>query len=424
MKILSVTTYDITGGAARAAYRLHQGLKLLGVDSRMLVQFKRSADPSVDGPSGIYADLLDGIRSRLDRMPLWRYRNRRPEFWSLQWLSNDIVRQINRINPDIVHFHWIGRGFVPITALPKLHCPLVWTLHDMWGFTGGCHYDFECGRWHDQCGSCPQLKSKNENDQSRRTWLTKERAWKNINIHIVTPSGWMTNCARTSSLFQRMPAQTIPYGINTEIFQPTHKETARAKLNLPKDRTLIIFGSDYRTSERRKGFHFLQPVLQSLANRGWKNSAIIGIFGPPAPSVTPDFGLKTFYLGRFSDEHKLSLVYSAGDIFLAPSIQDNLANTVVEALSCGTPCVAFNIGGMPDMIEHKTNGYLAKPFEIEDFSQGIEWILSDRGRHQSLCRNAREKILHGFTLELQAKAYLNLYTGLLKERSSLPGSQE
>jgi len=168
------------------------------------------------------------------------------------------------------------------------------------------------------------------------------------------------------------------------------------------------------TSDRRKGFHLLQPALQSLSKFGWHDRTELVVFGSSQPSNQADLGFKSHYFGKLGDDISLALVYAAADVFVAPSIQDNLPNTVMEAIACGTPCVGFNIGGMPDMIEHQQNGYLAKPYEIEDLAQGIAWVRENPERHQKLSRRAREKTEQEFTLELQARRYLSLFTEILK----------
>jgi glycosyltransferase involved in cell wall biosynthesis len=179
---------------------------------------------------------------------------------------------------------------------------------------------------------------------------------------------------------------------------------------LPQDKQLILFGSLKATGDKRKGFHLLQPALRDLSKSGWQDRLELVIFGASEPDNPPDFGLKAHYLGTFSDDLSLALVYSAADVFVLPSTQENLANTVMEAIACGTPCVAFNIGGMPDMIEHQKNGYLAQAYKNEDLAQGIAWVLENEERHQKLSHRACEKAQQEFTVEIQARRYLSIFT--------------
>jgi glycosyltransferase involved in cell wall biosynthesis len=180
-------------------------------------------------------------------------------------------------------------------------------------------------------------------------------------------------------------------------------------LNLPQDKQLILFGAMYPNSDCRKGFHLLRQALQSLNKSEWRDKAKLAIFGASQPKEPIDLGLESHYLGRLNDDISLAVVYAAADVFVAPSIQDNLPNTVMEAIACGTPCVAFDIGGMPDMIEHQHNGYLAQPFDSEDLAKGIVWVLENKERHQKLCDRARQKAEQEFTLEIQARRYESLY---------------
>ena len=415
MRVVLVNTFD-NGGASRAVYRVHQGLRSAGVDSRMLVRYNSQKDPLLDGPSGAVAKVSASLGSRLDALPLWIYPHRNPEVWSSQWRANDTVRKIRALKPDIVHMHWIGQGFLPIRAFPQWKCPLVWTMHDMWGMTGGCHYDMECSRWRQGCGCCPQLGSEIEDDWSRRAWRAKEQAWKNVPMTVICPSRWLADTVRSSPLFRDKPVHVIPNGLDISVFRPIPKEEARLAFNFSIERMLIVFGAVKSTTDSRKGFRYLESTLRILSERGWHNKAIVGIFGADKSVATKDFGFPTYYLGNISDERRIALLYSAADIFLAPSLQDNLPNTVMEALACGTPCAAFHVGGMPDMIDHKINGYLARPFDVEDLALGIEWVLADRKRHQLLCQSAREKVVRNFSLEASVTQYIRMYEQISEGR--------
>jgi glycosyltransferase involved in cell wall biosynthesis len=380
MKILLLSTQDMLGGAARASYRLHKGLQNIGINSQMLVQEKNSDDKTVLAPR---IRMFQGIaRSKLtfDALPLKFYRQRSENIFSLQWLPDRVIPKIAAINPDIINLHWISGAFVHIETLAKVKRPLLWTLHDMWAFTGGCHYSGDCDRYTQSCGTCPQLGSKKDWDLSRWVWKRKISAWKKLNLTIVTPSSWLAKCARASSLFQDLRIEVIPNGVDIQTYRPIERRVARKLLNLPEDKQLVLFGSLRATSDNRKGFHLLQPALQELSKSGWKDRLEVVIFGASQPEDPPDFGFQAHYVGTLNDDLSLSVVYSAADVFVLPSIEENLANTVMEAIACGTPCVAFNIGGMPDMIDHQKNGYLAQAYRIEDLAQGINWVLENQER--------------------------------------------
>lgn len=412
MKVLLVNSSDLEGGAARAAYRLHQGLQGIGVTSQMLTQTKLSSDKSVLAPKTRLEQGIARARLTLDALPLKLYPQRNQAILSLQWLPENISSQITQINPDIVNLHWINDAYVQIETLAKLKRPVVWSLHDMWAFTGGCHYSFECSRYIESCGSCPQLQSQQDWDVSRWTWQRKVKAWKNTNITIVALCEWMAKCARSSSLFQDLRIEIIPNGLDTQTYKPIDRQIARELLKLPQDKHLVLFGSISATSDKRKGFHLLQPALQSLCQSGWYDKLELVVFGATQPENPPDLGTRTHYLGTFRDDLSLALVYSAADVFVLPSTEENLANTVMEAIACGVPCVAFNIGGMPDMIEHQQNGYLTQPYQVEDLAQGIAWVLENEARHQNLAQRAREKVEQEFTQEQQSRRYQALFTEL------------
>ena len=413
MKVLQLSTSDINGGAARAAYRLHQGLQNMGVTSQMLVQSKSSNEESVAAPKTNLSEGIVKTRVTFDYLPLKLYPQRQGTTFSPQWLPDTVSSRVAQLAPDIINPHWINQGFVQIETLAKLQRPLVWTLHDMWAFTGGCHYSQDCDHYTATCGACPQLGSSKDWDLSRWIWQRKSKAWKHLNLTIVTPSQWLGKCASSSSLFKSLRVEIIPNGIDIELYKPIHRQVARELLKLPQDKQIILFGSLRATGDKRKGFHLLQPALQELSQSGWKDKLELVIFGASQPENPPELGFEAHYLGTLSDDLSLAIIYSAADVFVLPSTQENLPNTLMEALACGTPCVAFNIGGMPDMIEHKKNGYLAQPYKIEDLAQGIAWVLENKERHQKLSYHAREKVEQEFTLEIQASRYVSIFREIL-----------
>jgi glycosyltransferase involved in cell wall biosynthesis len=416
MKVCLLSKSDGRGGAYAAVYRLHQGLLETGIDSTLLVSDKTRDDYTVLSPANTLIKGWTKLIPAVDRLPLSFYSQRQRTPYSIQWLPDRLVSRVAQINPDIINLHWINAGFVQIETLAKFKQPLVWTAHDMWPFTGGCHYSGECNKYTQSCGHCPQLKSQQDGDISRWVWWRKAKAWKDINLTIVTPSRWLADCAKNSSLFQNLRVEVIANGLDIQRYKPLEKNLARNLLGLPQDKQLILFGAMTATGDRRKGFHLLLPALKKL-NQGQigQDRLELVVFGSSQPLEPPNFGFKTHYLGRLNDDISLALVYAAADIFVAPSTEDNLPNTVMEALACGIPCVAFKIGGMSDMIEHQQNGYLAHPYDIEDLSKGINWVLEDTQRYNQLCIHARQKVKREFTLELQAEKYLDLYSDILSK---------
>ena len=409
MNVLVVSNYDVKGGAARATYRLHKGLQSIGVDSQILVGYKFSDDKTVRLMPTKFGENFKSLRPKLNRLPLKLYPKLGQVIFSPQWVPDSLASEVAKINPDVINLHWVCEGYMQIETLAKFNKPMVWTLHDMWAFTGGCHYSESCERYIDACGACPQLHSTKDADISRWIWQRKAEAWKKLNLTLVSPSVWLAKCANSSSLFKDFRVEVIPYGIDIKTYKPINREWAREILNLPKDKQIVLFGIAGGTSNRWKGFNLLVSALQSLSKSGWNDRIELLVFGSSQPENDVELGFKAHYLGNLADDISLATVYAAADVFVAPSVYDNLPNTVMEAAACGIPSVAFNIGGMPDMIEHCSNGYLAKPYETEDLARGIAWVLEDPDRHEKLCHNARMKVEAKFTLAVLAREYQSLF---------------
>jgi len=414
IKPLLISSSDINGGAARAAYRLHRGLQSINVSSQMLVQNKESDDYTVIAPASKLSKGIGKLKPTLDALPLQLYPQRDRSVYSVQYLPDQLAAKVAQINPDVINLHWINFGYLQIETLAKFKKPIIWTLHDMWAFTGGCHYNGDCMNYVNSCGACPQLHSNTEKDLSRWVWRRKSKAWQDLNLTIVTPSHWLADCARKSSLFQNLRVEVIANGLDAQVYKPIDQAIARNLLNLSLDKKLVLFGAMNSTRNKRKGFHLLEPALQKLSEDEKLENVELVILDASRPSEVPNLGFPIHYLGRLNDDIALALLYSAVDVFLAPSVQDNLPNAVMESLACGTPCVAFDIGGMSDMIQHQQNGYLAKPFDVNDLAKGITWVLEDEERLKKLGSNSRDKVEQKFTLEIQANNYLSVYNYIYK----------
>jgi len=414
MKVLMLNTYDEWGGAARAAFRLNRGLQSMGISSHLLVQGKTSGAKDVTGANNFLTKIAYGIRTVLGTMPVRMYPNKPVNNFTPALMPDSIAGQVAEISPDIVHLHWLGAGFMRLETLKKIKHPLVWTLHDSWAFTGGCHMPHECVRYHKACGFCPVLGSRHEKDLSRWVWQRKFRAWHSLKLAVVTPSRWLADCARKSSLLRDMQIEVIPNGLDLSIFKPIDKRLARELLGLPQNKKFILFGGINSISDPNKGFQFLLPALRDLAGRGWHHDAELIIFGSTKPENTPSFPLKTNYFGRLQEEIKLSQLYSAADLFIAPSLQENLPYTIMEAMACGTPCVAFNQGGIPDLIEHRITGYLAQSFDAVDLAKGLDWLLQEDELRQEISLCCRRKVETMFALEKVAARYIEFYETILK----------
>ncbi|MBD2295927.1 glycosyltransferase family 4 protein [Anabaena sphaerica FACHB-251] len=416
MQPLILSFSDIEGGAARATYRLHQGLQSIGIKSQMLVQKKLTDDQAVSAPKNNFVRSLAGTRITLDVTPLKMYPRRNKALFSPQWLPDRVNRNVAKIAPNIINLHWINAGYIRIETIAQIKQPLVWTLQDMWAFTGGCHYSQECDRYTESCGACPQLDSNKNCDLSSWIWQRKAKAWKNLDLTIVTTSSWMSKCASSSSLFRNLPIEVIPTGLDTKVYKPINQKWAREVLQLPLDKQLILFGSLNATSDKRKGFHLLKEALQGLSSKKSLDNLELVVIGASHAEKSLDIGFKTHYLGTFHDDISLAMAYSAADVFVLPSTEDNLPNTIMEAMACATPCVGFNVGGIPDMITHEKNGYLVQAYNTQDLAQGIMWVLEDEERHHKLSYQAREKAEQEYALEIQASRYASLFSKILSSQ--------
>ncbi len=415
MKILIVNAIESKGGAARAAQRLYQGLRRQNVDARYLTDFRSSIDRDI---ISLWPYLTNGMAtffSLADKLPLLFYPRRQGIIFSPAVIPTRINGLIERLNPDLVHLHWIAHGSISIEQIAKIKRPIVWTLHDSWAFTGGCHLPFDCKRYQSACGCCPQLGSDDPADLSNRIWRRKENAFKELNLQIVAPSRWLARSAQTSSLFKDLDVSVIPNGIDTKLYQPMDLSSTRAKLNLPQNKKLVLFGAMGLSKDANKGLQFLKPILGHLVKQKMKDLEFV-IMGSRKSECDSDFGFPIHYLGTLKSESSIASLYGAVDATLLLSLQENLPYAVMESLSCGTPVVAFEIGGVPDMVDHQVNGYLAKPYEVEDIARGIAWVLEDKIRQEKLREQARKKCEDHFSLELQTQRYMKLYNQVLSKQ--------
>jgi glycosyltransferase involved in cell wall biosynthesis len=416
MKILHLNSSDIQGGAARAAYRIHKGLQGIGIDSKMLVQSKSGDDKTVIGPDNKVKRVLALLRPTLDYTFKNLFSGSSKTIFSPAWLPfSNILSQIDSISPDIVHLHWICGGMLRVEKLKQINKPIIWTLHDMWAFTGGCHYNAGCERFQQVCGNCPQLNRRGKNDLSRSVLRRKRKAWNGLDITVVTPSNWLAECAKKSSLFKGRRIEVIHNGLNLDLFKPINKTTVREIWDLPQDKKLILFGAMSATSDHRKGFDLLYEGLKQLAAK-WSDKAELVIFGASEPENPPDFGLPVHYLGRLQDDVSLALLYSAADVMVVPSRQEAFGQTASESLACGTPVVSFRVTGLIDIVDHKLNACLAKPFDTSYLAAGISWVISDQTRHKELCIKAREKAVACFDIEKVAGQYAELYGEIIDRK--------
>tara|TARA_Y100001001_G_scaffold121660_1_gene119778 strand:- start:6959 stop:8194 length:1236 start_codon:yes stop_codon:yes gene_type:complete len=406
MKVLHVNAFDHKGGAARAAYRLHESLLRAGLNSQMLVQFKAGDDVSVVGPSGKIKRGMGLLRPTLDLVPTLAYRNRTQTLFSPAWLPlSGIVSEINRLAPDVVHLHWVNGGALTIGDIAKIKPPIVWTMHDMWAFTGGCHSDLGCGRYSDCCGSCPVIGSGAKKDLSSWVQSRKKQAFaRKSDIRFIGVSNWLAGCARDSALLKGSDISVIPNTLNTQVFAPVQRKLARELLGLPQDRSLILFGAVNALADPNKGYAELKMALSFLR----PGDADLVIFGSSRPTEQTPFRQTAHYMGYVHDDVALRLLYSAADVMVVPSYQEAFGQTASEAMACGTPVVAFGATGLLDIVNHKTNGYLAQPYDAADLADGITWVL-DNSASSGLGQAAVEKVKSTFDYTVVASQMSKLY---------------
>ncbi|ATA72526.1 glycosyl transferase family 1 [Capnocytophaga sp. H4358] len=415
MKILHINTTDIEGGAARAAYRLHRALLENEVDSQMLVQYKKSDDYTVHTVNKTkLGKFFCVLRSFLDSLPLKLfYKNRTKTPFSPAWVPfSKVVGRINELNPDIVHLHWINGGMLPIEDLAKIKKTIVWTLHDMWAFTGGEHIDEGQGHYLEKCGFSKVLGSSKENDLSRKGWERKNKTYSKIErLIVISPSRWIYQEAQKSSLLKNKSHIHLPNVLKTCVFKPIDKEVVRGLWGIPKEKKIILFGAMGATSDPNKGYDLLMKAIKQLSI---ENAEIV-VFGSSKPLYEEKLNYKTTYVGRLYDDVSLVTLYNCADVMIVSSKQENLPQTVTEAMACGVPVVAFNTTGIPTIIDHKIDGYLASPFDSEDLKNGIEWVLNNEN-YEQLSKNAREKIERHFSNEVLISKYISLYKKCLNEK--------
>lgn len=423
MKILLINTDDSMGGAAIACLRLLSVLEdEKDIEAKLLVQEKKGYRPDVKAVAESWLEKKRAFGRFVTERLYFRLHEKNKEVrfaFSPANTGIDISQHPLVQEADILHLHWVNFGFLSIESLKKLFSlgkPIVWTLHDMWAFTGGCHHSGDCENYQVHCGNClPYLRNPSPNDLSSKVWQRKNEIFGDTDklppIQIIGCSQWLANRASKSSLFKNLPIGAIPNPLDVSIFKPTAKAEARAKLNLPIDKKLTLFAAA-KVTVIWKGFSYFQEALQILKERIDNPQDIeLVILGESDETINQTLPFKTHALGRITDVEKIALIYSAADVFTISSIQENLPNTIMEAMACGTPAVGFEVGGIPEMITHQQTGFLAKYKSAENFAEGIKWVLFEADA-ETLAANARKKVLERYSQEVVKERYLEVYKSL------------
>jgi glycosyltransferase involved in cell wall biosynthesis len=409
MRVFALNLSDSIGGAAKAAYRIHKAVRMVGVDSTLIVNRKSLLDASVIGPKSIFEKLIDKFRSGLGVLVARTIRTPNADYHSPAIFPTSWSQKLARPDVNVIHLHWINGEMMSINDLGAIQKPLVWTLHDMWAFSGAEHYS-RTSRWKDGYTQANRPIDEAGFDLNRWTWNRKRKSWKRA-IQIVTPSHWLANCVKNSALMRGWPVEVIPNPIDVDQWMPIDKKISREKFGLPLGVPLILFGAIGGAVDPRKGFDFLKSALQLLSNI--RDDLELVVFGQEAPEQVMELGFPIHYLGHLSNEADMQMAYSAADVLVAPSIQEVFGQTASEAHACACPAVAFEGTGLADVIEHQKTGYLARLGDVEDLATGISWVLELTSKSTQLNIAARTRAVEKFSYPVIARQYQNIYSKVL-----------
>lgn len=414
MRILLLSTYDGWGGPAIATVRLLDALTNYGIKAKALVRKKSVDKITVVGLEKNWLYVWDFV---WERTVIWlANRFSKNNIYALDIANTgiDITSLPEFKQADVIHLHWVNQGMLSLKNIRKIMesgKKIVWTMHDMWPATGICHYTNGCDNYHTECRNCSFLTGGgNKRDLSYRTFQKKMKIYKDSSITFVSCSQWLAEKAGKSALMDGHEVTCIPNPINTNLFRPRNKKQAREKYGLPQDKKLILF-SAVKITDQRKGFDYLIQSCKLLAHKHpetVENTEIV-ILGKRSEQLNEQLApFKVHTLGFIGKEQDLVDVYNAVDLYVTPSLQDNLPNTIMEAMACGIPCVGFNVGGIPEMIDHIHNGYVAQYKSSEDFANGIYWILTESD-YPTLAEQAHRKVITSYSESTIARKYLDVY---------------
>lgn len=403
MRILVVNTFFDEGGAARAARRLYSGLRNADADA---VYFSLDEQKNLEKK---ILTLKHKFKKWADKIPVKIQRKRENIPFSFNWWPGfSLLHAVKLYSPDIIHLHWVNGGFVDLRELQKVGVPVVWSCHDMWPFTGGCHYAGQCENFTADCGSCYALGSQKKFDLSRIQLNIKKLHYKSANISVVASSNWMQNEVKKSAVLHDKYITVIPNPIDVDEFCPRNRIKARQSFNLPEDKQVILFGAMDATTDPRKGYLYLEKALSQMNS----DNAIAVVFGSKDIGVKQISGITTYLVGEVKSNEALAELYSAADVMVVPSVEENLSNAIIESMACGTPVVSFRIGGNPDIISHKYNGYLVENICGKELASGIFWVIK-HADVKGLGENARATVMEKYSENVLIPIYLRLYEQII-----------
>jgi glycosyltransferase involved in cell wall biosynthesis len=410
VKVLHLVAGELSGGAARGAYSLHQAQLELGVDSTLINNSKATSahEHVVSLVQFPWDKIKFSALGRLGNFPTYLYRSRQERIFNTGFSGVDFTKLPDYKRADIVHLHWIN-GLVAMRTLRNVSKPVVWTMRDMWPLTGGCHYSMDCDRYQLGCGYCPQLAS-NSNWDLTKLVVANKRASFPKKLQLVGISEWLSECARASMVFAGYPVQTITNNIDTKQFFPVSRELARQALGIPNDRKILLVGAQ-RVTDFYKGFDLFLNAAKHIA----RDDVHILSFGHDASKGLKGLGISFTDLGFLADTVSLRMAYSAADIFVAPYRMEAFGKTLAESLACGTPVVCFDATGTKDIVIHNRTGFKAEPFDPASLAGGINQLLKLSQDEMELLRVAcRQHAVEKFDSRVVAAQYLDLYERLLE----------
>lgn len=413
MRVLIVNTSERTGGAAMAANRLMDALNNSGVKAKMLVRDKDTDTLTVVGVNAPLRARWHFIWERMSILTKLHFNKKNLFKIDIANAGFDITRLREFQEADIIHLSWVNQGFLSLSDLKKIVAsgkPIVWTMHDAWPATGICHYTKGCKAFMTTCRNCRLLPGHGSvNDLANKVWKKKKQVYDSTVISFVTCSRWLEKQVVQSALIGRHPVTNIPNPIDTHIFKPGDMKQARINVGLPQDRRLILFVSQ-RVTDERKGMAYLIEAIEKLteAHPEMKENTGVAILGGHAEELEDKLPLPVFPLGYVSDERKIVDVYRSADVFVLPSLEDNLPNTIMEAMACGVPCVGFRTGGIPEEIDHLKTGYVAEYRDADDLMKGIHWVLSEADA-EILAQQAVKKVVTNYSQAGVALRYIEVY---------------
>lgn len=394
------------------------------INVKLLVRDKSSRDADVFSINKtFFQSKINFVRFAWERFVIFYYNRFSKKNLFIVSIANtgtDLSKNMYLKEADIIHLHWINQGMLSLVDIQKLinlGKPIVWTMHDLWPVTGICHYPGNCEKYKANCYECYYLNHPSKDDLSHIIFERKRRLFSNSSVQFVGCSQWISEQAKQSALFPNARFHNIPNPINTAVFTPIDKTSCRHRFNLPENKKLVLFGAA-KINDPRKGVVYLKAACQLLKsdkNTPSKDIEFI-FFGKLDVQFTEEFSTVTHSIGYIYEEEQMIALYNAADLFVIPSLEDNLPNTIMEAMACGLPCVGFNVGGIPEMIDHKKNGYVANYKDATDLAAGIQWSLAE-DNHPELSLRARQKVLDNYSEDIVANQYLQLYSELIENKN-------